>query len=38
MTTNAINADITRQATACRTTSTQVTGTLTNSLQNFRMP
>jgi len=37
MTTNAINADISRQA-SLSTNLTQVTGTLTNSLQNFRMP
>jgi len=37
MTTNAINADISRQS-SLTTNLTQVTGTLTNSLQNFRMP
>ena len=37
MTTNAINAEISRQASLA-TNLTQVTGTLTNSLQNFRMP
>jgi hypothetical protein len=37
MTTNAINADISRRARLARNM-TQVTGTLTNSLQNFRMP
>ena len=37
MTTNAINAEISRQ-TSLATNLTQVTGTLTNSLQNFRMP
>jgi hypothetical protein len=37
MTANAINADINRQ-TSLITNLTQVTGTLTNSLQNFRMP
>jgi hypothetical protein len=37
MTTNAINADISRQASLSANL-TQVTGTLTNSLQNFRMP
>ena len=37
MTTNAINAEISRQ-TSLSTNLTQVTGTLTNSLQNFRMP
>jgi len=36
-TTNAINAEINRQ-TSLSTNLTQVTGTLTNSLQNFRMP
>jgi len=36
-TTNAINTDILRQATMAGNL-TQVTGTLTNSLQNFRMP
>ncbi len=36
-TTNAINAEISRQA-SLSTNLTQVTGTLTNSLQNFRMP
>jgi hypothetical protein len=36
-TTNAINADISRQANLSRNIS-QVTSTLTNSLQNFRMP
>jgi hypothetical protein len=36
-TTNAINADIERQATLARNLA-QVTGTLTNSLENFRMP
>ena len=36
-TTNAINADISRQASLAANM-TQVTGTLTNSLQNFRMP
>jgi len=37
MTTNAINADINRRATLLGNLSL-VTGTLTNSLQNFRMP
>jgi len=37
MTTNAINADISRRASLAGNLS-QVTGTLTNSLQNFRMP
>jgi hypothetical protein len=37
MTTNAINADISRQS-SLSTNLTEVTGTLTNSLQNFRMP
>jgi hypothetical protein len=37
MTTNAINSEISRQASLI-TNLTQVTGTLTNSLQNFRMP
>ena len=36
-TTNAINADIQRQATLAANLQ-QVTGTLTNSLQNFRLP
>jgi hypothetical protein len=36
-TTNAINADISRRASLTGNM-TQVTGTLTNSLQNFRMP
>ena len=36
-TTNAINADIERQASMAGNIA-QVTGTLTNSLQNFRMP
>jgi len=36
-TTNAINADISRRANLARNMA-QVTGTLTNSLQNFRMP
>jgi hypothetical protein len=36
-TTNAINADISRRATLAGNLN-QVTGTLTNSLQNFRMP
>jgi hypothetical protein len=36
-TTSAINAEISRQA-SLSTNLTQVTGTLTNSLQNFRMP
>jgi hypothetical protein len=36
-TTNAINAEISRQA-SLSTNLTQVTGTLTNSLENFRMP
>jgi hypothetical protein len=36
-TTNSINADIQRQASLAANI-TQVTGTLTNSLQNFRMP
>jgi len=36
-TTNSINADIQRQASLAANM-TQVTGTLTNSLQNFRMP
>jgi hypothetical protein len=36
-TTNAINSEISRQA-SLSTNLTQVTGTLTNSLQNFRMP
>ena len=36
-TTNAINADIQRQANISGNMA-QVTGTLTNSLQNFRMP
>ena len=36
-TTNAIDTDITRQATMAGNTN-QLTGTLTNSLQNFRMP
>jgi hypothetical protein len=37
MTTNAINTDISRQA-SLSTNLTQVTGTLTSSLENFRMP
>jgi hypothetical protein len=37
MTTNAINADISRRASLVGNI-TQMTGTLTNSLQNFRMP
>lgn len=37
MTTNAINTDISRQS-SLTTNLTQVTGTLTSSLQNFRMP
>jgi hypothetical protein len=37
MTTNAINAEISRQASLSANLA-QVTGTLTNSLQNFRMP
>jgi len=37
MTTNAINAEISRQA-SLKANLNQVTGTLTNSLQNFRMP
>ena len=37
MTTNAINTEISRQ-TSLSTNLTRVTGTLTNSLQNFRMP
>jgi len=37
MTTNAIDTDITRQATQAGNLK-QLTGTLTNSLQNFRMP
>ena len=37
MTTNAINADISRRASLAGNMK-QVTGTLTNSLQNFRMP
>ncbi len=37
MTTNAINAEISRQASLSANLN-QVTGTLTNSLQNFRMP
>jgi hypothetical protein len=37
MTTNAINADISRRASLAGNLS-QVTGTLTTSLQNFRMP
>ena len=37
MTTNAINAEVNRQSTLS-TNLTQVTGTLTSSLQNFRMP
>ena len=37
MTTNAINADIARRATLLGNM-TQMTGTLTNSLQNYRMP
>ena len=37
MTTNAINAEISRQASLSANLH-QVTGTLTNSLQNFRMP
>ena len=37
LTTNAINAEISRQA-SLGANLTQVTGTLTNSLQNFRMP
>jgi hypothetical protein len=37
MTTNAINADISRRASLAGNM-TQVTGTLTNSLRNFRMP
>lgn len=37
MTTNAINAEISRQASLSANL-TQMTGTLTNSLQNFRMP
>jgi hypothetical protein len=36
-TANSINADITRQATLARNMG-QVTGTLSNSLKNFRMP
>jgi hypothetical protein len=36
-TTNAINADISRRATLAGNMN-QVTGTLSNSLQNFRMP
>ena len=36
-TTNTINADIQRQASLAGNM-TQVTGTLTDSLQNFRMP
>jgi len=36
-TTNSINADIQRQSSLAANM-TQVTGTLTNSLQNFRMP
>jgi len=36
-TTNSINADIQRQA-GLATNMTQMTGTLTNSLQTFRMP
>jgi len=37
MTTDAINAEVSRQ-TSLSTNLTQVTGTLTSSLQNFRMP
>ncbi len=37
MTTNSINADIARQATLASNMN-QLTGTLTNSLQNFRLP
>jgi hypothetical protein len=37
LTTNAINAEISRQSSLSANL-TQVTGTLTNSLQNFRMP
>ena len=37
MTTNAINAEISRQSSLGANLS-QVTGSLTNSLQNFRMP
>jgi len=37
MTTNAINAEISRQSSLAANLN-QVTGTLTNSLQNFRMP
>jgi hypothetical protein len=37
MTTDSINADITRQATLASNIN-QLTGTLTNSLQNFRLP
>jgi len=37
MTTNAINADISRRASLAGNLS-QVTGTLTTSLENFRMP
>jgi hypothetical protein len=37
MTTNAINAEISRQATLAGNLN-QVTGTLSDSLQNFRMP
>ena len=37
VTANSINADITRQATLARNMA-QVSGTLSNSLQNFRMP
>jgi len=37
MTTNAINSDISRQESLAANL-TQVTGTLTNSLENFRMP
>jgi hypothetical protein len=36
-TTNSINADIQRQASLAANM-TQMTGTLTNSLQTFRMP
>jgi hypothetical protein len=37
MTTNAINTDINRRASLVANMN-QVTGTLTDSLQNFRMP
>ena len=37
MTTNSIDADITRQATLAGNMN-QLTGTLTDSLENFRMP